>query len=154
MVGEVNVGHAIGAHFVRLGGSPEGAGWIALLWEALQGLDDWRDGDPVPHEQCERVIHVVLHDLPAHPYFRRHAGYLLPHLSALVLKWRGANAIEATKDEQHYPHAFIWRAGFYDVVLMCLALDVGADEAGRLAASVASIYGETLDEFTKEMNDA
>jgi len=153
MGGEV-IGQAIGAHFVRLGGSPEGAGWIALLWEAIQGLDDWRDGDPVEPAQCERVIHVVLHDLPAHPYFRRHLSYLLPHLSTLVLKWRGANAIEANKDQANYPQAFMWRAGFYDVVLMCLALDMGADNAGRKAAEVAAMYGETLDEFTKETNNA
>lgn len=146
--------NVIAGRFVELGGSPEGAQWLALLWDAIQGLDDWRDGDPVSPEDCERVIHVVLHDLPAHPFFRAHSTYLLPALSALVLKWRGANAIEAARDARHYPHAFMWRAGYYDVVLMCLALCIGPDAAGLSARDVASIYGETLDEFTKEMNDA
>jgi len=153
MGGEVSA-QVIASRFVELGGSQEGAQWLALLWDAIQGLDDWRDGDPVAPAGCERVIHVVLHDLPASPFFRRHAEYLLPHLSTMVLKWRAANAIELDRDASHYPHAFMWRAGFYDVVLMCLALCIGPDAAGLRARDVAAIYGETLDEFTKETNHA
>lgn len=148
------IGQGIGQHFMALGGSREGAAWLALLWDALQGLDDWRDGDPVTSAECERVIHVVLHDLPASPFFRQHAGYLLPHLSALVMKWRGANSIEAAQDEDKYPQAFMWRAGFYDVVLMALALCIGSEAAGRQAHLVAAMYGETLEDFTKETNNA
>lgn len=148
------IAQVIASRFVELGGSQDGAHWLALLWDAIQGLDDWRDGDPVSAAECERVIHVVLHDLPASAFFRQHAGYLLPHLSAMVLKWRGANAIEEGRDAEHYPHAFMWRAGFYDVVLMSLALCIGPDAAGLRARDVAATYGETLNDFTKETDHA
>lgn len=141
-------------NFIALGGSSAGAGWLALLWEAIQGLDDWRDNDPVAPDACERVIHIVLHDLPAHPFFRAHAAYLLPHLSTLVLKWRGANAIESAGTREDLPKAYMWRAGFYDLVLMALALDVGPDAAGRLAHRVAELYAEPLAGYIEEMTHA
>lgn len=154
MGAEMTPAETIVQRYLALGGQREGAGWLALLWEAVQALDDWRDGDPVAPMQIEQAIHIVLHDLPAHPFFRRHAAYLLPHLSALVLKWRGANAIEAQRDREQYPKAFMWRAGYYDLVLMALALEAGPEHAGRMAAEVATLYGETIEEFTRETNDA
>lgn len=149
MGGEM-IGQAIGRHFVTLGGSQDGANWLALLWDAIQGLDDWKDGDA--NDDIERIVHVVLHDLPAHPFFRQHSSYLLPHLSAMVLKWRAANTMEEFGDAD--ARSFMWRAGFYDVVLMALALCIGPDRAGKLAHEVAAMYGETFESYTKEMNHA
>lgn len=146
------IGQAIGRHFVMLGGSQEGAAWLSLLWDAIQGLDDWRDGDK--HDNPERVIHIVLHDLWAHPFYLKNSSYLLPHLSAMVLKWRGANVIEDFKESEQYAKAYMWRAGYYDVVLMALALCIGADAAGSKAHEVAAMYGESFGDYVKEMNHA
>jgi hypothetical protein len=143
-------GEVIAKHFVALGGSNEGAEWLTLLWDAIQGLDDWYDNDHA--DNPERTIHIVLHDLWAHPFFRQHGTYLLPHLSAMVLKWRAANQIE--EEGRANERSFMWRAGFYDVVLMCLALCIGPEMAGRAAHKVVDMYGETLDEYLKEMNHA
>jgi len=146
------MGQAIAQRFVALGGSRDGGAWLALLWDAIQGLDDWYDGDP--HDDPGRVIHIVLHDLWSHPFFRQHSAYLLPHLSAMVLKWRGANQIEAKKNADQYAKSYMWRAGYYDIVLMALALCVGPDVAAAKAHEVAAMYGEGFYDYVEEMNHA
>jgi hypothetical protein len=34
------------------------------FWNVIQGLDDWRDNDPVDAKEKERVIYQVMVELP------------------------------------------------------------------------------------------
>lgn len=140
-------------HFSTLGLSNDAIRWLLDLWDVLQGLDDWRDGDEMSARDIELTIHKCLFELWSNPFFARNGSFLLPLLSSLVLKWCGANAIESSHKE-HLPKAYIWRSGYYDLVLQSVAIERGVDFARDAAASVASIYGETLDEYMKEFANA
>ena len=56
-------GKVIAKHFVALGGSNEGAEWLTLLWDAIQGLDDDALIDAA-YTQLLDADAVVFQDLP------------------------------------------------------------------------------------------
>jgi hypothetical protein len=127
--------------------------WLMDLHETLQGLDDWYDGDMIP--QCEKVnvIHNCLVGLSGNPFFLENAKQLLPHLSNLILKWSGANYVEENRMVEQYPKAYMWRAGFYDIILAVIDITYGFEAALRASPYVLSIYGESLDSYKKEFTN-
>jgi hypothetical protein len=128
--------------------------WLLDMWDAFQGLDDWRDKTERPDSEIEHVIHTVLCKLPANSFFQVHALRLLPILSNVVLRWCGANQIEDNELEEHYPKSYMWRAGYYDLVLEVVHCAHGFDAARRASPFVASLYAETLEDYKKEFQHA
>jgi hypothetical protein len=43
--------------------------WLLDFWVVIQGLDDWRDNDPVDAKEKERVIYLVMVEIPQNPFF-------------------------------------------------------------------------------------
>jgi hypothetical protein len=70
------------------------------------------------------------------------------------LKWRAAEEVERNKLADQYEKSFVWRAGFYDVVLQCVLLVHGSVKAAGLAPHVMALYGERLEDYKKEFGDA
>lgn len=128
----------------------EAEGWLLDMWESFQGLDDWRDNDHNDGKDIERVIYLTLVRMPSNPFFQAHANRLLPVLSNVVLKWTASNVMEDEKQEEQLPKAFMWRAGFYDLILEVVNVVHGFDFAQVAAPYVMAMYGETYEEYKKE----
>jgi hypothetical protein len=50
--------------------------------------------------------------------------------------------------------SYVWRAGFYDLVLACVQIVHGIETAMEIAGNVARLYGETLEDYMREFGDA
>ena len=126
--------------------------WLIDFFWVIQGLDDWRDNDPVEPKQKEKVIYQVMVELPQNYFFQTNSHNLLPLVSILVLKWIGANKLEDNREQLH--KAYMWRAAYYDLILEVVRLIHGFDEAAGAAEYVAKLYGETYEDYVKEFENA
>ena len=126
--------------------------WLIDFFTVIQGLDDWRDNDPVDPHQKEKVIYQVMVELPQNQFFQTHSHNLLPLVSILVLKWIGANKLEDNREQLH--KAYMWRASYYDLILEVVRLVHGFDGAANAAEYVAKLYGETYEDYVKEFQNA
>jgi hypothetical protein len=70
----------------------------------------------------------------------------------MILKWQASD--QAERAGRADARSFMWRAGFYDVVLMAVALCHGSGHATNVASDVMAIYGEKLEDYLKEFNHA
>jgi hypothetical protein len=131
---------------------PAAQRWLLDFFNVIQGLDDWRDNDPVEPRQKEKVIYQVMVELPQNPFFQTHSYNLLPLVSILILKWIGANNLEDNREQLH--KAYMWRAAYYDLILEVVRLVHGFDDAANAAEYVAKLYGETYEEYVKEFENA
>lgn len=122
--------------------------WLLDLWHATQTLDDFADGDAVPREALDGLIWRVLVGMPANAWFAQHAGQLLPAMALAVLKWQGADRAERSGHAD--ARSFVWRAGYYDIVLMCVMLAHGHEAAGKVSHLVMQMYGEPFDSYLNE----
>lgn len=126
--------------------------WLIDFFSVIQGLDDWRDNDPVEPQQKEKVIYQVMVELPQNHFFQTHSHNLLPLVSILVLKWIGANKLEDNREQLH--KAYMWRAAYYDLILEVVRLIHGFDAAANAAEYVVKLYGETYEDYVKEFQNA
>lgn len=142
-------------HLERLSLPPAAVDWLDGLWGVIQALDDVADGDPVEQKALRSAIYTALVGLPSNAFFQAHSAALLPLLAASVLKWVAAD--DAERNGHADERSFVWRAGYYDVVLMVCLLVHGPEQAMSAAQQVLSIYGEAFTEYRqefKECNDA
>jgi hypothetical protein len=131
---------------------PTAQRWLLDFFNVIQGLDDWRDNDPIEPKQKEKVIYQVMVELPQNHFFQTYSHNLLPLVSILVLKWIGANKLEDNREQLH--KAYMWRAAYYDLILEVVRLVHGFDGAAGAAEYVAKLYGETYEDYVKEFNNA
>jgi hypothetical protein len=122
--------------------------WLLDLWECIQTLDDYADGDPVSRPALDALIWRTLVGMPSNPWFAAHAGALTPAVAQMVLKWQASDTVERAGNAD--ARSFVWRAGYYDVVLMAVLLVHGPDAARHTAHLVLSIYGETFEQYREE----
>jgi len=126
--------------------------WLLLVWRSIQAFDDFADGDEVPRAELDALIWNTLVALPCHPFFLAHAHALGGALSTMILKWQASDFVE--RDGYADAKSFVWRAGYYDVVLVVLNLCYGPTVAKSKAHLVMHLYGETLDDYLKEFEHA
>jgi hypothetical protein len=131
---------------------PAAEEWLLMLWQAIQTFDDYADGDEVPRDDLNATIWNTLVAMPQNPFFAQHSVSLLPMLGSMVLKWQASDRVE--RDGKADAKSFVWRAGYYDVVLSVVQLVHGAAAATAVAHQVLGLYGETLDDYMKEFGDA
>jgi hypothetical protein len=127
---------------------PAAVDYLCELFECIQALDDWVDGDPVTREDKDRAIWGSFAGLQLQPWFLNNSPLLLPLHATAVLKWKGADTVERSGGNLHV--AYVWRAGFFDIVLQCVLIAHGAPKAMRLAHLVIALYGESFDDYAKE----
>ena len=126
--------------------------WLLLLWSSIQTLDDFADGDKVERAELDALIWNALVALPCHPFFAAHAQALGGAVSTMVLKWQASDRAE--RDGFADARSFVWRAGFYDVVLVVLNLCYGPRVAQSKAHLVMHLYGERFEDYLKEFDHA
>ena len=94
----------------------------------------------------------ALVSMPGNPFYQAHAPALQAAVATAILKWHAANVAEAAgkADERSY----IWRAAYYDVVLLVTLLCHGKEYALRMAPTIMLMYGEPFADYREEFPDA
>lgn len=127
---------------------PDAVDWLMSLWHVLQVFDDYADGDPVERKDLDATIFNTMVGMPSNPFFLKNAGSLLPALSLLILKWQASD--KAEREGQADERSYVWRAGYYDIVLMTVQLVHGTEAAHKVAHHVMGLYGETFKDYIQE----
>ena len=141
-------GQSLAVHFQTLDLPPEAVGWLLDIWQLIQTLDDVADGDPVSRDNLNATIWAALVTMPANPFYLANAQTLQSGLASLVLKWQASD--DAERQGKADARSFVWRAGYYDLVLLVVLLTKGHATAMGKAMTVMHLYGETLHEYLKE----
>jgi hypothetical protein len=126
--------------------------WLLMLWGAIQVFDDVADGDPVEREDLNAAIWNTLVGMNQNTFWQANSHTLAPIVASAILKWQASD--QAERAGQADARSFVWRAGYYDVVLMAVALCHGTQRATEAAKQVMELYGETLEDYMKEFSNA
>ena len=126
--------------------------YLLTVWDLFQGLDDWVDGDTVSREAQNRVIWTACIGLG--PFHAEHFAALQPVMANAVLKWQASDWVERHGETEQLTKAYVWRAGYYDLVLQVVLLVRGVEAATRLAPMVMGMYGEKQEDYLKEFHGA
>lgn len=126
--------------------------WLLMLFEAIQVFDDVADGDPVEREDLNAVIWNTLVGMNQNAFWIANSQSLAPVVATMILKWQASD--QAERDGKADAKSFVWRAGYYDVVLMTVALCHGTQQATEKAQQVMELYGETFEDYMKEFDHA
>lgn len=124
--------------------------WLMSLWNAIQVFDDMADGDHPDRVDLFAAIADTLCNMPANPFFREHAETLIPLLGVAILKWKAADDAEIERRANEI--SYVWRAGYYDIVLAVLQLVHGEQVAMDVAHHVMRLYGETYAAYQEEFS--
>lgn len=141
---------AIRDHLSQMGFPADAVDWICDLWRVIQAFDDLADGEKPSLAEVYAAGYAALVKMPGNPFFVARGNLLLPLLAVQFLKWQAANEVEAAgiADER----SFVWRAGFYDVVLAIAIMCFGPEKAATLP--ILQMYGETFADYRKEFPNA
>lgn len=126
--------------------------WLIMLWGAIQLFDDVADGDPIDREDLNAVIWNTLIGMNQNSFWITNSITLAPVIATMVLKWQGSD--KAERSGKADARSYVWRAGYYDVVMMVVALCHGTKYATDNAHLVMSLYGEKLEDYLREFNNA
>ena len=122
--------------------------WLLMVWDAIQVFDDVADGDPVERSDLDSVIWSTLVGIHQNPFFTQHAQTLVPLVATMILKWQGSD--QAEREKQVNAKTYVWRAGYYDLVLATVNLVYGPAVAAKSAKMVMDLYGESFEDYLKE----
>lgn len=126
--------------------------WLLMLFGAIQVFDDVADGDPVEREDLNAVIWNTLVGMNQNTFWIANSHSLAPVVATMILKWQASD--QAERAGKADAKSFVWRAGYYDVVLMVVALCHGTQQATEKAQQVMQLYGETFEDYLKEFDHA
>lgn len=126
--------------------------WLTMLWGAIQVFDDVADGDPVEREDLNAAIWNTLVGMNQNSFWTANSITLAPVVATMILKWQGSDQAERAGNAD--ARSYVWRAGYYDVVMMVVALCHGTKYATDNAHLVMALYGETLEDYMKEFGHA
>ena len=126
--------------------------WLLMLYGAIQVFDDVADGDPVERNNLNAAIWNTLVGMSQNTFWIANSQTLTPIVASMILKWQASD--QAERSGKADARSFVWRAGYYDVVLMTVALCHGTQRATETAQQVMELYGETLEDYMKEFGNA
>jgi hypothetical protein len=131
---------------------PNAVEWLLMLWQAIQVFDDIADGDPVERQELNATIWNTLVAIGQNSFWQANQSVLAPLVGSMILKWQASDTAE--RQGKADAKSFVWRAGYYDVVLMSVQLCHGVVIAEQLAHHVMDLYGESFEEYMKEFTNA
>jgi hypothetical protein len=140
--------YSLRTHFDSLMLPADAAEWLLMLWQSIQTFDDYADDDSVRREALDATIWNVLVAMPQNAFFSRHVTELVPLVGMMVLKWQASDRVE--REGNASAQSYVWRAGYYELVLAAVRLCHGPVAAASVAHKVLGMYGETLDDYLTE----
>lgn len=149
---ELSARNILEAYFIEVLDLPENAReWLLGLWDATQFLDDVADKDDVSRDQLNNAVNQLLIQMPANSFFMQHPSQLLASVAVFIAKWQASDHLERSgrADEKSY----MWRAGYYDVILVVTILCHGLKTGSDVAADILSLYGESYESYKEEFGN-
>jgi len=126
--------------------------WLLMVFDAIQVFDDVADNDPVDRQDLNSTIWNTLVGMHQNAFFSTNSAHLMPVLATMILKWQASDIVERKGEPDAM--SFAWRAGYYDLILMTLALVHGPGFATVHGHLVMKLYGEKYEEYLKEFSHA
>jgi hypothetical protein len=142
--------YSLRTHFDSLMLPADAAEWLLMLWQSIQTFDDYADDDFVKREALDATIWNVLVAMPQNTFFSRHVAELVPLVGMMVLKWQASDRAE--REGNASAQSYMWRAGYYELVLAAVRLCHGPMAAASVAHKVLGMYGEKFDAYLTEFN--
>jgi hypothetical protein len=151
--GESAMREVLECHFIKsLELPPAAISWLLDLWDFMQFMDDVADGDDIQRNTFNAALYKALVQMPLNLFFSANSQSLLPVMATAILKWQASDALERSGKAD--ARTYMWRAGYYDVVMLSVQLCHGHDRAIDIAPNVLSLYGEKLEDYKKEFSYA
>jgi hypothetical protein len=144
--------HELSQHFTRLGITGAAHDFLLMIWQSIQLFDDIADGDKVDRSDLDSVIWTSLVGMHQNPFFFNHSARLIPVMECCILKWQASDIAE--RKGEHTSTSFVWRASYYDLVLMVARIVHGEAKAKEISADIMHIYGESAGDYIKEFDHA
>ena len=126
--------------------------WLIMVYDAIQVFDDVADGDTIERKDLNATIWNTLVGMHQNQFFISNSHHLVPLMATMILKWQASDTAE--RGGHADARSFIWRAGYYDLILMAVSLTHGAGFATKNAHLVMDLYGEKLEDYMKEFSNA
>ena len=130
----------------------DAAMWLLDLWHMAQVFDDVADGDPVARADLDKAVWKGLVAMPSNPFYTAHISALQPAMATAILKWKASD--DAERAGRADERSFVWRAAYYDIVLLVVLLVHGYDKAMEKASVVMALYGEDFATYREEFPHA
>jgi hypothetical protein len=135
--------------------------WALSVWDVIQFWDDLYDGDEeldagesINHSRLNRIMTMVLCIMPTNLFFRDNVDSLSPVLLQCVLMWETSNTMERAKDQDSINKAYVLRASYYQLLVHIAYLTGGFEWANEISGEIWSMYGEKLNEYNLEVQNA
>ena len=122
--------------------------WLLDLWHVIQVFDDVADEDYVSRKDLMDAVIKSLVTLPANPFYVANATILQPVIISAILKWKASD--DAERANKISETSFVWRASYYDVVLMVTLICHGWQDAMDSGFVVMQLYGEKFEKYREE----
>lgn len=135
-------------HFQNLGLPEAASNWLLEVWGAIQFFDDVADGDEVSRKDLNSVLWSVFVSMHSNPFFDENRGAIIPVLAVQILKWQASD--KAEREGRADARSYVWRAGYYDLVLAVVAIVHGPAKATEISESVMGMYGDTFEQYKQE----
>ena len=129
----------------------DAAQFVIMIFHFSQFFDDVADGDEIKREDLDMNIFNCFVGMNSNPFFVTYRMQLLPILDLIIIKWQGSDIAERTGRANE--KSFMWRAGFYDLLMSVVSLCHGYKKANSMAVDVMNFYAETIEEYKEEFNN-
>jgi hypothetical protein len=126
--------------------------WLLDLFHAFQIFDDFADNDVVDRNDLNLLIWNTLVGMQQNPFYMANSYCLSSIVGLNILKWQASDTVERSGNAD--AKSYVWRAGYYDIVLAVVQLCHGPVFAAQNAHIVLGLYGETYDDYMKEFKNA
>ena len=132
----------------RLGLPDDAYEWLLSMWRVIQLLDDVVDKDDISEDDFNNALWDIMLRMPSNSFYRANMDALIPVVALQTAKWQASNAVEKSglADEKSY----MWRAGFYDLVLMVCLLCFGSGINVQKSVDALMTYGESYSEYKED----
>ena len=122
--------------------------WLCDLYAVTQVFDDFADGDPAERPDLNRTLYSSLVGMSLNPFFDMNRFTLRPILALFIMKWQASDQAERGGNANEV--SFVWRAGFYDVVMTVFLICHGREATEKNAELIMSLYGEKYSDYLEE----
>ena len=126
--------------------------WLLDLFHAFQIFDDFADNDAVDRNDLNLLIWNTLVGMQQNQFYMTNSYCLSSIVGLNILKWQASDTVERSGNAD--AKSYVWRAGYYDIVLAVVQLCHGPVFAAQNAHIVLGLYGETYDDYMKEFKNA
>ena len=126
----------------------EATEWLIDLYRSIQLFDDVADGDKIERKDLDHVLWHMMVGQYSNPFFAQKSPTLVPLLANAILKWQASDHVEREGDVD--ARSFMWRAGYYDIILSVMQICHGPEIAKDSAHLVMRMYGEKYEDYLKE----